>query len=127
MFSHVTIGSNDIARSGTFYDAVLGALGHTRFYASEHGIGYGETEGDQVWILGPFDGKPATVGNGMMVAFVAPDRSSVDAAFAAAMANGGAEEGAPAVREHYHPNYYGAYFRDPEGNKLCTVCHASPA
>lgn len=71
----------------------------------------------------PWDGKAAQPGNGQMVALLAPSRAAVDAAYAAALAHGGAGEGAPGLRPHYHPNYYGAYFRDPEGNKLCVCCH----
>lgn len=126
MFSHVMIGLNDVAASTPFYDAVLGALGHTSFFSETTHRGYGLANGDQVWINNPIDGEPATTGNGSMVAFVAENRSDVDAAYEAAMAHGGRDEGAPGLRPHYHPNYYGAYFRDPEGNKLCVVCHRSP-
>jgi len=127
MFSHVTIGADDLDAAGRFYDAVLGALGHGRFHEMEGGIGYGQAAGDQVWVVNPLDGKPASVGNGMMIAFLAPDRDSVDKAYAGAMANGGADEGGPGLRPHYHANYYAAYFRDPLGNKLCTVCHRPPS
>ena len=71
----------------------------------------------------PWDGNAAQPGNGQMVALLAPSRNAVDAAYAAALAHGGTDEGAPGLRPHYHANYYGAYFRDPEGNKLCVCCH----
>lgn len=71
----------------------------------------------------PFDDNPATAGNGAHIAFLATRRSAVDAFHAAAMANGGSDEGAPGPRPHYHDHYYGAYVRDPEGNKLQAVCH----
>ena len=66
-------------------------------------------------------------GNGVTVAFDAPSRAAVDAFHAAALAAGGSDEGPPGIREHYHPNYYGAYVRDPDGNKLCVVCHHAVA
>ena len=126
MFSHVTIGSNDLERSGAFYDAVMKTLGHERFYTGDGIIGYGEPTGDQTFVTSPFDGGPASVGNGTHIAFLAGDRAAVDAFHAAALANGGSDEGAPGPRPHYHKNYYGAYVRDPDGNKLQATCHRSP-
>ncbi len=125
MYSHTTIGTNDGVKALAFYDAVLGILGHGRFYGSpEKGFGaYGEERGDQIWILPPFDGKPATVGNGTHIAFMATTRQAVRDAYEKALALGGSDEGAPGLRTHYHPDYYGAYFRDPDGNKLQVVCH----
>src|SRR5581483_5948463 len=72
----------------------------------------------------PLDKKAATAGNGITIGLEAPDRASVDKAHAAAMAAGGSDEGKPGLRTHYHPNYYGAYLRDPDGNKVCIVCQA---
>jgi catechol 2,3-dioxygenase-like lactoylglutathione lyase family enzyme len=66
---------------------------------------------------------PSSVGNGQMIALLAANRASVDRVHASALANGGSCDGPPGLRPHYHPNYYGAYFRDPEGNKLCVCCH----
>jgi hypothetical protein len=74
-------------------------------------------------VLSPLDKKAASVGNGITIGLEAPDRSAVDSAHAAALAAGGKDEGAPGIRAHYHPNYYGAYLRDPDGNKICVVCH----
>lgn len=71
----------------------------------------------------PFDGEPAAAGNGQMVALLAPSRAAVDHAYASALDNGGFCEGPPGLRPHYHPDYYGAYFRDPDGNKICVCCH----
>jgi catechol 2,3-dioxygenase-like lactoylglutathione lyase family enzyme len=77
-----------------------------------------------LFIVGaPFDGQPASCGNGQMLALEAPDRAAVDRVHAAALAHGGRCEGAPGLRPQYHAHYYGAYFRDPEGNKLCVCCH----
>ena len=73
----------------------------------------------------PYDRQSHQAGNGQMVAFGAADRATVDRAYQAALANGGTSEGPPGLRPEYHANYYGAYFRDPEGNKLCVACHAA--
>ena len=73
----------------------------------------------------PFDQQPHAPGNGQMVAFLASSRAMVDAAYALALQLGGISEGAPGLRPQYHANYYGAYFRDLDGNKLCVVCHAA--
>jgi catechol 2,3-dioxygenase-like lactoylglutathione lyase family enzyme len=71
----------------------------------------------------PYNGRAATSGNGQMVALIAPGRDAVEKRYEVAIANGGQSEGAPGLRPQYHPNYYGAYFRDPDGNKLCVCCH----
>jgi catechol 2,3-dioxygenase-like lactoylglutathione lyase family enzyme len=124
MFSHVTIGSNDIARARAFYDALTPALGLIRRADYPEAIGYGLAEGrPQLWIVRPLDKKAASSGNGVTVGLEAADRTAVDKAHAAALKAGGSDEGAPGLRPHYHPNYYGAYLRDPDGNKVCIVCH----
>ena len=123
MFSHVTVGTNDLAKAGAFYDAVFEALGMSRGFEGETFISYGERSGGRFFVMSPFDGEPATVGNGVHAAFRAADRVSVDAFHAAALANGGSDEGAPGLRPHYHADYYGAYVRDPDGNKLQAVSH----
>lgn len=127
MFSHVTVGTNDVAKAKTFYDGVGKALGLARIVDYPSGSGYGRQGGrPQLWIVTPLDKKPATVGNGITIGLLADDRPSVDAAYAAGMAAGGEDEGKPGLRAHYHPNYYGAYVRDPDGNKVCIVCHKAP-
>jgi catechol 2,3-dioxygenase-like lactoylglutathione lyase family enzyme len=123
MFSHVTLGTNDWSRAKPFWAAVAAALDLPLLFEREGGAAYGELAGPKVFIGPAFDGKPATNGNGTHVAFLAKDRAAVDAFHAAALAHGGTDEGPPGPRPHYHPNYYGAYVRDPDGNKLQAVCH----
>lgn len=127
MYSHVTLGTNDIRRAVAFYDALLGGLGLARQEADldkgHAGYAAAPEATPQFWILAPIDGRPASVGNGVTIAFEAKDRAGVDRFHATALAQGGTDEGAPGLRPHYHPDYYGAYLRDPDGNKLCCVCH----
>jgi len=124
MFSHVTVGTNNMEKAQAFYDAALAPLGLARLMTYPEAAGYGPTGGRaQLWVLKPIDKQSASVGNGITVGLDAPDRASVDAAYAAARKLGAKDEGAPGLRTHYHPNYYGAYLRDLDGNKLCIVCH----
>lgn len=124
MFSHVTLGTNDWASAKPFWQGVMAALGQPVFFEHDRGIAFGEPTGPKIFVGPTFDGKPATYGNGTHVAFVAKDRATVDAFHAAALEHGGSDEGAPGLRPHYHQNYYGAYVRDPDGNKLQAVCHS---
>ena len=129
IISHITLGTNDKARSARFYDAVLGAIGFARLpKPPEKPLAY-ERDGQMptIYIYTPADGKPATSGNGTHVAFIAETREQVHAFHEHALANGGADEGAPGPRPHYGPNYYAAYVRDPDGNKLQAVCYAHDA
>jgi catechol 2,3-dioxygenase-like lactoylglutathione lyase family enzyme len=127
MFSHVIIGARDLRRLGGFYDAVLAPLGLEREPAEDDGgptgIGWRRpgTRWPVFYVQLPWNGLPATWGNGVQVSFGAPSRDAVDLAFGAALDNGGTDEGAPGLRPHYAADYYGAYCRDPEGNKLCIV------
>lgn len=125
MFSHLTVGSNDIARSKTFYDGVTGALSLVKLMEfPDAAVAYGgKGERPQLWIVRPLDKNAATAGNGITIGLEADTRPAVDAAYAAGMAAGGKDEGKPGLRLNYHPNYYGAYMRDPDGNKVCIVCH----
>lgn len=84
---------------------------------------FGTATGAKLFIGGPIHGRPATSGNGTHVALSAPDRAAVDAFHDAALSHGGTDEGAPGLRAHYHPHYYFAYVRYPDGNKLQAVCH----
>ncbi len=127
MLSHAFIGITDFDRAFAFYSAVIAPLGHRlRFHdPAKPWAGWESAQGGRpIFVIGhPFDGNPASAGNGQMTALLAPDRASVDTAHAAALANGGTCEGPPGLRPQYHANYYGAYFRDPDGNKLCVCCH----
>lgn len=123
MIGYVTIGSNDIARSCAFFDAAFEPLGYKRSFEGGGWAGYGpdgkQDEGLQIYLATPFNAEPATVGNGSMLAFKAPSRAAVESFYAQALAHGGADEGAPGVRGESDPPFYGAYVRDPEGNKFC--------
>ena len=102
----------------------MGVLGHaTLFELTETVIAYGELTGPKLYILPPFDGNPAKAGNGVHAAFKAASRETVDEFYRVALEHGGTDEGPPGLRPHYHPNYYGAYVRDPDGNKIQAVCH----
>lgn len=129
MFTYVSLGTSDLARAIRFYDATLGALGHERCEVTGWdgwaGWGIYEQHGAQelaLWVCKPFDGRPASVGNGTMVALSAKSWKEVEAFHAAALANGGSSEGAPGLRLNYNPDFYAAYVRDPDGNKLAAVC-----
>jgi catechol 2,3-dioxygenase-like lactoylglutathione lyase family enzyme len=127
VFSHITVGTNDLGRATAFYDAVLAPLGSRRRPVSPDGsppaacwVGPGHSL-PRFYVRMPFDGAPAGRGNGSMVAFAAPSRAAVDSAFAAGLAAGGTDEGAPGPRSRYGDGYYGAYLRDPDGNKIHVV------
>lgn len=122
MPAYITLGTNDPAQSHAFYDAVLKTIGWAiqsdfpggwRAYSEA-----GRSDGFKFWIAPPFNADAATPGNGTMLALPAHNRDEVDAFYAAAMALGAADEGAPGIRAIYSPTWYAAYLRDPSGNKL---------
>lgn len=126
VISHITFGTNDKARAALFYDEVLGALGFARLpKPPEKPLAY-EKNGDTptIYIYPAADGRPATWGNGTHLALVADSRAQVHAFHEQSLKHGGTCEGAPGPRAHYGPNYYAAYVRDPDGNKLQAVCYA---
>ena len=123
MYSHVTVGTNAIAAAERFYDAVMGVLGHPALFKTARALAYGRLSGEKYFILHPFDGRPAAAGNGPHAAFRVEDRLIVDHFHRTALAHGGTDAGPPGLRPHYHLNYYAAYVRDPDGNKLQAVCH----
>ena len=116
MIGYVTLGTNDREKSAKFYDAICGELGHGRMFDTPTFIAWGEQGGGPgIGLTKPFDGKPATVGNGVMVALEAKSKEQVHKLHELALANGGSDEGAPGDRGQ---GFYAAYFRDPDGNKL---------
>ncbi len=116
MIGYVTLGTNDRERGVRFYDAVCGELGVGRMGETEQFIAWGVPGGGAgIGLTTPFDGQPATVGNGVMVALEARDEEQVRRIHAIALAHGGTCEGPPGLR---FEGFYAAYFRDPDGNKL---------
>jgi catechol 2,3-dioxygenase-like lactoylglutathione lyase family enzyme len=128
LLSHVHVGVSDFDCALEFYSGVMERLGFVLKFSSPEKFWAGWMEAGvarPLFLIGrPFNGEAATPGNGQMVALLAPDRNAVDRCYAWATENGGTDEGAPALRSHYHPDYYGAYFRDPDGNKICVCCHS---
>ncbi len=132
MFSHIFVGVHDFDRALRFYEPVMDRLGLQRRFCDPAvaWAGWHSAGGSRPYfVIGvPFDGLPHARGNGQMVAFMAEDRATVRAAHRAALDHGGLCEGPPGLRPHYHEHYYGAYMRDPDGNKFCVACHtAEPA
>ena len=129
LFSHVFVSVTDFDRALEFYSEVMRVLGvEARFCEPEIPWAGWHSEGRSrpyFVICKPYDGGPHHPGNGQMVAFMAKDRATVRAAYDAALRTGGTFEGQPGLRPEYHANYYGAYFRDPDGNKLCVASHGS--
>ena len=127
MISHIYFGVRGFDAAVAFYSAVLAELGwRLKFVEPERPwAGWKPMTGERPLILvgKPYNGEPAEPGNGQMVALLAPSRMAVDRFHAAALANGGVSVGDPGLRPEYHPNYYGAYVLDPDGNKLCACCH----
>lgn len=117
MIGYVTLGTNDLARGAVFYDAMFKELGAGRMMEFETFIAWGNPGGGAgIGLTQPFDGKPCSVGNGVMVALQAQDKAQVDKLYSIALANGGTDEGAPGPRGE--DGFYAGYFRDPDGNKL---------
>jgi catechol 2,3-dioxygenase-like lactoylglutathione lyase family enzyme len=137
MLSYAYFGTNDLGRAISFYDATLATLGMQRCVTGEPdwdrvaaGWGIYEDGGASelaFWIGTPFDQERATAGNGAMVAFRARTWKEVDEFHAAALANGGSCAGAPGLRLHYAADFYAAYVRDADGNKLAAVCRGFTA
>ena len=124
MIAYVTVGANDITRAERFYSAFLPSLGYELEYY--HGdLSYvlpvepGQSQvSPDFYVKSPFNGQPATTGNGNMVAFEARDQAQVRELHAAALAAGGTDEGAPGFRNAYGANFFVSYLRDPDGNKI---------
>lgn len=120
MIGYVTLGTNDLARATAFYDALLGEMGAKRMMENEQFVAW-SVKADQpgLGVTKPFDKKPATVGNGVMVALMVDGTAKVDALHRKAMQLGGSNEGAPGPRGE---GFYAGYFRDLDGNKLNFFC-----
>ena len=123
MLNHVSIGVRDIARAKSFYDAALKPLGYTCLSAGEDSLGYGKG-GVALWIGLPKQPVPADQASGLHFCFDAPSRKSVDAFHAAALKNGGKDNGKPGLRADYGANYYAAFAVDPDGYRIEAYCGA---
>lgn len=128
MIAYVTVGADDIARAKQFYEAFLPALGYGLEEGPE-GLSYAlpmvpgqSTLLPDFYVKPTFDGRPASAGNGAMVAFEARSQAQVRALHAAALGAGGRDEGAPGFRAAYGPHFYVCYLRDPQGNKIALFC-----
>lgn len=115
--SHVSLGTNDFPRARAFYDAVLATLGLRCVMSMDEGAGYGR-EFPQFWIQLPHDGAAANPGNGAHVCFNAASEEEVKAFHRKALELGGEDDGKPGLRKEYSDNYYAAFARDPDGNKI---------
>lgn len=122
MYSHMMVGSNDIGRSKTFYDAVFGAIGGRPGMTDDHGRLVYRHNGGMFLVTPPIDGEPACHANGGTIGFAMEGAEQANAWHQAGVANGGtAIEDAPGVRQASFGNLYLAYLRDPDGNKLCAL------
>jgi catechol 2,3-dioxygenase-like lactoylglutathione lyase family enzyme len=120
MIHHVSVGTNDIRRAKAFYDPLMSLIGFRLLKVSDKAAHYGASD-IAFSRETPGDGLPATPGNGIHVAFQAPDRETVRRFHETAIANGAVDEGAPGIRNNYNANYYGAFVRDLDGNKIEAV------
>ncbi|MCU6433120.1 VOC family protein [Undibacterium sp. Jales W-56] len=127
MSSHIFIGITDFPRALTFYSALMDVLGLQLKFCDPGKPWAGWMSpfaARPLLLIGrPFNGEVAAAGNGQMIALSASDRAAVERAYHVALVSGGICEGAPGLRPEYHADYYGAYFRDPDGNKICVCCH----
>ncbi|MDO6415694.1 VOC family protein [Sphingomonas sp. BIUV-7] len=126
MLSHTTLGVSDVQAARRLYDPLMARLGLELKFADTIWAGWKHPRAERPLfiITRPFDGGAAAVGNGHMIALLAASRALVDECHALALDHGGTDEGRPGLRPDYHADYYGAYFRDLDGNKLCVCCHA---
>lgn len=131
MFSHIHVGARELERLVVFYDVILSRLGLIQMPqgngGSAQGVGwqYPDRRWPQFYVQHPVNGLPATWGNGAQVSFFAASEAQVREVWELAVSQGGTDEGKPGFRE-YAPDFYAAYCRDPEGNKLCFVYARNP-
>lgn len=120
--NYVMLGSNDVANARAFYDAVLPHVGGKCVAEyMPHAVCYELRGGGRIWVVTPYDNQTAIAGNGNMVGLACESKEEVDAAHAAALDQGGTNEGDPGPRPMYGPDFYGAYVRDLDGNKMSFV------
>ena len=121
MFTHVTVGTNDLGRARSFYDSILAPLGYQRLKdLGDNGSIWGQSA-PEFFVLKPANGNPASFANGGTISFLAPNRTAVAGFHKAALATGGVDEGAVGPRG-WAPNAYAAYARDLDGNKIAAYC-----
>lgn len=118
MIDHVVLTVSDVSKSKAFYLAALDPLGYEIVMEFGQGVGFGVAGKPDFWIHQADPVRPP-----VHVAFASGDRATVDRFWKAALAAGGRDNGAPGLRQHYHPNYYGAFVFDPDGNSIEAVCH----
>ena len=116
MLGYITIGSNDLPRATALFDALLAEIGAQRLWASDEGVCWSTRRGAALAVMKPFNGQPATPGNGNMAAISVKSKEDVDRVYAKAIALGCADEGPAGARSD---SFYAGYFRDLDGNKLC--------
>lgn len=121
MIGYLTLGTNDLQRAGQFYDELLAELGAKRTMTDERMLGWSNAEGPLFSVITPYDGEPATVGNGTMIAFDVKTGEMVQQIYRKALSIGATDEGAPHDRGS-NMGFYGGYFRDLDGNKLVAYC-----
>jgi catechol 2,3-dioxygenase-like lactoylglutathione lyase family enzyme len=120
MIGYVTLGTNDLDRAARFYDALLAEIGAGRYMQDDHFVAWAVApDKPALGVIKPWDGRPASVGNGVMVALVVDSPAKVDALYGKAMALGATDEGKPGPRGD---GFYAAYFRDLDGHKLNFFC-----
>ena len=117
IISHISIGTNNFDRAVVFYDRVLTTLGCKQIMKHPGAVAYGK-EFPEFWVQTPFNGEPATIGNGSHIGFIANTKEAVHAFYEAALNEGGTDDGAPGPRPDYGDAYYGCFIRDIDGNKI---------
>lgn len=122
MIDHLSLGVRDVAKSGRFYDAVLGSLGYRRLYDSDDALGYGAQD-PVLWVQHSEHPVPPDPRSGLHICFAAPDRASVDAFHKAALGASGQDNGKPGHRPNYGDDYYAAFVIDPDGYRIEAHCH----
>ncbi len=124
MFSYVMLGTNNLERAIAFYDPLMAILGHPRGGSNEEGVSWGsfcDNHTTGLCVGRPFNRHPASAGNGVMLAFNAPNIETIQKLHQTALVSGGTDEGAPGFRPQYGEGFYSAYVRDPDNNKIAFV------